>query len=307
MALFPARFDTDIKVFGEHGRIFYENNSGVAMMPQTSTAADLTLTAAHRGHLVICDASARAINLTLPASSEDLDRFLFAIKNQRGPQQVTVRATPGNNIDGAADPVPLQPGEFVILCLDHGTTNWGTMKYSIIAVAAFSSESINAPVTIDTSADGKLYDVDVTGGNVAMQLPAIADIPPTFKVGFRVNRADTGNELTVAAASGELINGTPVRTLNIDKLTKWFAPVGGEWAVIYDYDPQAKPTKAEGQVTIRIPGGAIVNHGLGRRPVPVTFMRQTDNIQVCLSVAYQDEAALLVDGNLAETYLYEAG
>jgi microcystin-dependent protein len=98
----------------------------------------------------------------------------------------------------------------------------------------------DSPFTVPAGANGNLYRVDTTGGDVEIILPELASLAADFRLGVAKASADV-NVINVNRTGSDTINGLPSRTLsaqyNIDTFIGdkdngvWYASGGGLGAV----------------------------------------------------------------------------
>lgn len=98
----------------------------------------------------------------------------------------------------------------------------------------------DSPFTVPTGANGNLYRVDTTGGDVEIILPELSSLAADFRLGVAKASADV-NVINVNRTGSDTINGLPSRTLsaqyNIDTFIGdkdngvWYASGGGLGAV----------------------------------------------------------------------------
>jgi len=97
----------------------------------------------------------------------------------------------------------------VVLAGSHGTRPGGRDGHS-------DADSASSGATLEglyvryytsslTATDGNFYLMDVTDGNVTMQLPPVDTMPANAILGFK--RVGSTNSVIIKAASGENING----------------------------------------------------------------------------------------------------
>lgn len=303
MAAFPHRFDTDVLFNGPTARAYLSNQAGIAQWPQEIVNADLTLSAQdHRGKLLAIDTQARNITISLPLAT-DFDRWMVAIKNARGTNQVTIALSAGDTLNGVNAPLALNAGEWAILVGDGATTNWEALTYRSGDAADYSFDVITEPRAITSDDDAKLIIGDTSGGEITLSLPALAEAGPNYFVGFKNVQGGGTNNLIIQGNGGEQIDGAASFTLGEHNATVWIGSRDGRWAVIYDYNPVDQGTVFTDTVTIADAATpATVTHNLGARDVFVTFRGASTGDKVSLSVREQDENSIQVAGNVAGDY-----
>lgn len=128
-----------------------------------------------------------------------------------------------------------------------------------------------ANFTVLTADEATLFQIDCTSGNVTATLSTIADLGQDFKVAFS-RIVGGGNTVTIAAGSGNTINGSPTFSLSAiyDNATlianagdtNWLA-IGGSSAVVPDAS-----TTVKGKVELATSAETITGSDTARAVTP---------------------------------------
>lgn len=319
---------------GVLGHVKLENGVGIGITPVELVVADITLTEAHRGKLILADASGGPVTVTLPDMPTDGTELAIARGGDTGTDAVTVAAAPGSGLLGGtstdlvggsstlrltysaaynfwlptADHVRLDPNSGNLL--SHAMA--GQLRASLNVGTGMSGDgTVGNPLTVTALAITSVQVVatiaarDALTGLGSGDVVKVADSdgaghPQTYiydGAAF-IDIQETSDVMSVAGKTG-------VVTLAINDLTDvdtiTTPPAVGE-TIIWDgtnFVPGAAGKRYSASVTTTPGTPVTVTHNLASNVVAQFF---NGGVQEFVSLTIVDSNSFTVDSNVAATY-----
>lgn len=183
-----------------------------------------TILVADRGKIINFTGTS-ASTFTLPTAVTAKVGFELCIRNF-GTAVLTLDGASAETVDGVAT-VDLYPGQVVILMCDG--TNWVVQSKSL-KPGVLAKTFADTPYTVLVDDDGRVVDVDASGGAVTVNLPAVATAKNGFLVVVQKSDSST-NAVTVDADGAETINGQTTYSLPGQYTSATFICDGVEWFI----------------------------------------------------------------------------
>jgi len=190
----------------------------------TKTGA-YTILVTDRGKIIDFTGSSPA-TFTLPAVADAKNGFELVVRNS-GTAVLTIDGNASETIDGVTS-IDLYPLRSLWLQCDGGTAWVVAAKPAQPPPGVLAKTFSDTPYAVLVDDDGRVIDVDASGGAVTIDLPAAATAKNGFSITIKKTDSST-NVVTIDASTTETIDGALTATLPFQYRTLKFVCDGTEW------------------------------------------------------------------------------